>query len=370
MAFFALRESRPERTFSTGPYAKPPRKYEDISFIATGKPSGSGEGALGIYEAQLSISVCGLSEQGYVVYAFVDKYFQDGDEDSEQEVDDSVFMEDQIVADGVDANKPVWEPREYFVLAVLPRQKQVVEEWANLLDRLEEYIGEYNKNNPAQNRPSRPDSEANDPMTIYEWIYSTLSILRDIRQPLKQTIKAGTRFFADGGDIDFFSDLKRLSDQARERMSLSLREMKANFETLADIEGRLAHLIDQLEASSEFLQLRITLESNEAARMNSFAQWLMISLVSPAAVVSTFFSIPAPFGTFPRNGRTFALAIAIVTGVLQVLIILNDRKRSILLYCTRFASTKGKLQGCRRKVGRWRKESAHPEDDGSSIGAA
>jgi hypothetical protein len=47
-----------------------------------------------------------------------------------------VFIEDPIAC-GLDANKPIWRPREYFIKALEIRIKKVREEWDELVYMLQ-----------------------------------------------------------------------------------------------------------------------------------------------------------------------------------------------------------------------------------------
>jgi hypothetical protein len=54
------------------------------------------------------------------------------------------FQEDPIASDGkVDANLPIWNPREYFLLIFQCRMGRVLLEWKRLVRWLERNIEEY-----------------------------------------------------------------------------------------------------------------------------------------------------------------------------------------------------------------------------------
>lgn len=44
---------------------------------------------------------------------------------------------------GSDANLPVMDPREYFVATLLTCTKGIIEEWTNIITRLERMMGYY-----------------------------------------------------------------------------------------------------------------------------------------------------------------------------------------------------------------------------------
>lgn len=101
-----------------------------------------------IYEAQISCIVTGFDEQSWIGLAFVDTYYRGDDDrdsveyyaeqnaDAEPESIENPFLMDPLSGGEIDANSPIWRPREYFLKIFECRVKQVRFEWHNVVDRL------------------------------------------------------------------------------------------------------------------------------------------------------------------------------------------------------------------------------------------
>lgn len=89
-----------------------------------------------LYEAQISVVVVGVDEWVWTAYCCTETYFG-----SEESVD---FYHER----GLDAplggarptHYPVWNPREYFLLVLTSRMNQIMKEWGNLVNALEERL--------------------------------------------------------------------------------------------------------------------------------------------------------------------------------------------------------------------------------------
>jgi hypothetical protein len=96
-----------------------------------------------MYEAQFSLVICGSNEERWTAYAFDDTEF-DG-----EELYDKIFPCEGVHADPValdddiDAERPIWNPREYFLKVVEARMAQATVEWEVLVRSVERSIREY-----------------------------------------------------------------------------------------------------------------------------------------------------------------------------------------------------------------------------------
>ena len=89
-----------------------------------------------IYEAQISVMVTGIDEWFWTAYCCTETHF--GSEASVQ-----TYHEYGLDAPtgGEKSNVyPTWNPREYFLLILSCRIKQITKEWSNILDALEERL--------------------------------------------------------------------------------------------------------------------------------------------------------------------------------------------------------------------------------------
>jgi len=102
------------------------------------------EGNYGIYKAQISFVICGSDHRRWVAYAFVDTDFDSKELGDEEDFPYEGVQEDPIASDSkVDANRPIWSPREYFLMIVKIRVDQVRKEWEFLVRTVERSINGY-----------------------------------------------------------------------------------------------------------------------------------------------------------------------------------------------------------------------------------
>lgn len=101
-----------------------------------------------MYEAQTSLVVCGSHEQQWTAYAFVDRYFNTEDpldqEFSYEGIqDDPITWNSELDTVYLDANKPTWNPRVYFLVVLEAQITQVLKEWAYVVRQVERNIKQY-----------------------------------------------------------------------------------------------------------------------------------------------------------------------------------------------------------------------------------
>lgn len=124
----------------------PRRQWTDLSFLHT--PKSKGKRQYSLYEAQISLVICGPDEKHWDAYAFVDRYFDGDDLLGEDDFSYDGVQEDPIASDTenntnlpiVDANLPKWDAREYFLDIVEFRMAQVAKEWEYLVRQVERGI--------------------------------------------------------------------------------------------------------------------------------------------------------------------------------------------------------------------------------------
>jgi hypothetical protein len=94
-------------------------------------------------EAHISFVICGSDDDRWVAYAFDDTEF-DGEDLADKISPCEGFHPDPFSSDGeVDANFPIWNPREYFVMILDNRIAQAFKEWEGLVRAVERSIREY-----------------------------------------------------------------------------------------------------------------------------------------------------------------------------------------------------------------------------------
>ncbi len=93
-----------------------------------------------IHEAQISLLVVGIDEWYWTAYFCVDKYF--GSEETPQ-----FYLDNQLDAPiggtGRSTIFPVWNPREYFLIILSRRTRQITREWSSIVVTLEERLGSH-----------------------------------------------------------------------------------------------------------------------------------------------------------------------------------------------------------------------------------
>lgn len=128
---------------------KPLRQSWDLPFLSTSmSTSASINKRHSLYEAQISVALIGIDHWVWAAYGLVDTYFE-----SNERVKESVSRYDQLkgrqgradplAAGHIDASKPIWTPREYFLRVFEIRIKQVQREWHNIVDKAENEVKQY-----------------------------------------------------------------------------------------------------------------------------------------------------------------------------------------------------------------------------------
>jgi hypothetical protein len=123
--FFALREHRQEGSTQ--------QHGTDLSFLAYSNfPERK---RYMMVKSRFSLVISGSGDRHWTAYAFVDDGF-DEDQDLEIEFLYDGVHEDPIASDCgldvIDANQPIWDPREYFLAIFEIRIKHVLREWLAL----------------------------------------------------------------------------------------------------------------------------------------------------------------------------------------------------------------------------------------------
>ena len=118
--------------------------WMNLSFLQTESSTSKGNKIYSIHRAQISLVITGYNDRRWVAYAFQNNTFDIEDFDDETYRCYEGFQEDPIASNGqVDANNPIWNPREYFALIFEYKLAGVLTEWEDLVRLLERSIQEY-----------------------------------------------------------------------------------------------------------------------------------------------------------------------------------------------------------------------------------
>lgn len=257
---------------------KPRREWMDLSFVAQVLPETNEAGELGLYPAQISFTVCGTSVKQYVAYGFEDAEFDADREFGENEFSYDERHADQMTKGEEDANRPIWDPREYFLLVLSHRIRQVRLEWEGLILTVELAF---------TMRMSHP----------LRWHHRLLGVLRRTLPVLEDILDVWDIFLGANGDYHYFSNSTAGSDASR--FPKMLHNINKEFEELRRLHRTLSRVQSQCEKE----------ETSTGARMmqqNNYIAMLMVQWLGPLGLVISFFAIEKPIMDFKHNLVSFA----------------------------------------------------------------
>jgi hypothetical protein len=124
---------------------KPLRQSWDLPLLpGSMNASTSTDRCHSLYEAKISVAVAGIDRSVWIAYGFVDTYFE-----SDESVDRYHRWKGRRgwadpLADGqIDADNPIWTPREYFLKVFEIRINQIRKEWHWIIDKMEDEVEQY-----------------------------------------------------------------------------------------------------------------------------------------------------------------------------------------------------------------------------------
>lgn len=197
----ALPNELPKEHMKDGVFTKPSRRYEDVSFLTKTRPTPSAGACLGLHQSHISITICGVANRRWTAYAFSDADYDGGKELPEDDFASEGAISDHIAGDNdVDANCPIFSPREYFLMVVSRRLKKVVDEWKYLVHEFEN--GKLAEHPPSIKNPS-PEHEDG---TTFDLTQEARLLLWELHDELGKTIEIWKQFSRPGGDIQYFHD--------------------------------------------------------------------------------------------------------------------------------------------------------------------
>jgi hypothetical protein len=142
LPFFLLRKSTPPEQSVGKVNTKPPRRWIDLSFLKMDTSESRNQDpnkVWGIHEAQISCVVAGSDDWRWVAYGFVDTEIDGFLTDLSE--DDLSF--DRIAAGELEAQFPIWKPRNYWLSLFEIRIEQVRKEWEYLILKVDLGVNQY-----------------------------------------------------------------------------------------------------------------------------------------------------------------------------------------------------------------------------------
>ncbi|KAI1367186.1 hypothetical protein F5Y08DRAFT_299078 [Xylaria arbuscula] len=324
---------------------RPLRRSQRLGFLDE-TPWGPREGESEdcIYEAQISFLVAGLDDSSYIAYAFVDTYHNGPDSDEsvkdyhEKSNTQGHYAMDPLSGGTLDADRPVWSPRLYFLRVLELRIEQVKEEFANSVFMIQKktlpYIQDYQVPKDVY---SSPDIEGRGERLrrFHDWTGSTVRLVMDLIHMLSKILHACDRFLNQ--DCVYFQD-----DNAFHNKTLSsslclasiakhVEEMKDQLHTLQHLEKMCNNISRELEAGLALEDRNVTMiqaRTNESVMAFAYLAFV----VSPPAVTSALYSMNKEVLPWENNTRSWAITLGffyLVLGViLWFLLKRSDKKRN------------------------------------------
>jgi hypothetical protein len=294
----------------------------DLSFLVQTLRSPLDQDALEIEQVQVSVVLCGTSEVRYTVYCFEDNDHDDDRQMGDDEFSEDGFQADQVARGEIDANQPTWNPREYFLVTLLGRVKQVAGEWARIVQIIDSAFDGFGGSDPCF---------GSNIISASFWTRKMLCLLGKLLRTIQETNKAWQTFISNNGDIAYFSDIGTAPSATRKRIERALHQIHETFGEVESFQGRLIEIQKECEKLERALEVRLMVEANRNTE-------LTILYICPITVVSAFFSIPDPFIRFKRNGWTFVGSVVLITAIVYLLRLFVGGKLRRQLWWGKFAT--------------------------------
>ncbi|KAH6720868.1 hypothetical protein BKA61DRAFT_668764 [Leptodontidium sp. MPI-SDFR-AT-0119] len=340
LPYYVLRESkkswRDTREKSNG---EPLRQFWELPFLSmptNNKPTSTDERYC-LYEAMTSVGVTGNDHWTWAAYGFVDTYF-----DSRESVDGYHEMigrrwgRADPLADGqINADEPLWDPREYFLKVVEIRTGLALMEWSQIINRMEREVQQSRTN--LFFALSSNDPKAKQEVTNFiRWNLYMTNFLRLLGMKLSDTVAAWDSFRENG--IYYFNDYSVIP------IETAFGELKAQLQKLRDLEKELR------QDNPDGLNVHLSLENIEATNsQQKTARQLeiltvIIIIFFPLALAANLFSTT---GVLPFTPNLASFTIVFLSLVLAILVVLSNwrswlhqmvkyNKKAIAYYNERF----------------------------------
>ncbi|KAG4428670.1 hypothetical protein IFR05_015849 [Cadophora sp. M221] len=282
--YYVLRESKKSRRdIRQKPNGEPLRQFWELpslSMPTSNRPTSTTDERYCLYEAVTSIGVTGNDHWTWTAYGFVDTYF-----DSRESVDGyhqekrrPLGRPDPLANGQIDADEPLWDPREYFLKVVEIRTGLAFMEWTQILNKMEAKVKQ-SRTNLCVALSSNDPKASQEGIKLIRWNLHMTNFLRILGMKLSDTIAAWDSFRGNG--IDYFNDYSVIP------IETAFGKLKAHLQKLEALEREL------LEDNPDGLNVYLGLESIEAlnSQQNSAKQVQIINIITtiiqfPLAVVA------------------------------------------------------------------------------------
>ncbi|KAJ3549746.1 hypothetical protein NM208_g326 [Fusarium decemcellulare] len=274
---------RPDKT--------PLRKSTPVSFLNNpGKATSKDDKLDFLHEAQWSCVVTGYSNVVWTGYGLTDTYFYDADspfDRSSIRYFETCFQEEGICLDpisGFDANLPIQNPREYFLITLRKCADHIKEEWVHTIARLERKMENYIQDRDVFfghtiSSLGAADDRSKFLQESYVWTRQVSRLLTSLTERINNTARAWESFKAR--DFYYFHDIPQKGRQPRHL----LHSIDATFIDLQSLQVRLGNLTNKHEDSRKLLELYLQVENNRTIVLQQY-NINFIQIISPPALTA------------------------------------------------------------------------------------
>jgi hypothetical protein len=278
--------------------------WKDLSFLGEDAEAG----ITGMYLAHFSLTICGTDNFRWTAYALETKSFDSDRVDGFRLPD---RRSDEISMGQLDADKTIWDPREYFLTIYHLRANHVLDEARELVLVVE---ASYRRRELGR-QFSRAGSTNNS--SLLDWNEDMLLLVQHLIFKFSEATESWTRFAHAGKDIEYFRDRDQHSSaDTRARIEELLVLLDQTFDKLKCMQAKLQKIEGRCEKLAQRLEFGLTRQGSQIGEFT-------ILIVSPIVIVASIFAIPDPVLSYKRNSLSFFLTTVLGMLSLQVLLLLN-----------------------------------------------
>ncbi|KAG4422038.1 hypothetical protein IFR04_004779 [Cadophora malorum] len=327
--YYVMRDNKPSRRDTRKTTnGDPLRRCWELPSVPFMSPSAGTKSTLAdanynIYEAMISIGVTGSGYHIWAAYAFVDGYFGSRDSvDSYHQMKGRIRGRAEPLAAGlINADEPLWDPREYFLKVLEIRTKLVSMEWSQILNKMGRDLEQ--ARTIQYDAMLSEDPKAKKIVTKFmKWSLKMSIILRILEKRLLGTLAAWESFKRSG--IYYFDDESVLL------VGTAFEKLKAHLQRIRDLENELS------KDNPDGLNIHLGLESVEGtnSQEKTARQLQNLTVITtiffPLALSANLFSTTGVL-PFAPNLRTF-MFVFLVLGILILATLVILTKGETWLY--------------------------------------
>ncbi|TVY59342.1 hypothetical protein LCER1_G000736 [Lachnellula cervina] len=307
LPFFLIRDTHPNEPI-TGVNTKPSRNWTDLSFLQLDNPKSQDQESnkvWGMYEAHFSCVITGSDEWRWVGYSFVDAEIDGFLHESSEE--DLSF--DPIASGRLEANLPIWRPREYWLRVFEIRIEQVRIELEYLIYKVDAGFYRCVKDNEdafmLSGRSMIAQEDDAKIKAAFDWTVQAADILYRLEAALSSMVDAWKAFSNSDGDINYFRDteVSKISPNARR----SLHNINTTFQKFEEFRKKLHLLSRQCSQTRKNLELMMVITGKETADGSEVTSEFTVSVLYPVALTTAIFGMQQRAIPFDLNPITFML---------------------------------------------------------------